>query len=98
MVRNGTPYIGSSAGSVIVGPSIEPVKTLDDPAAAPGLKSHEGLHLISQVILPHAGNPKYERRYQQIIDAYRGHTIIPITDAQAVIVTQGRTRIIECAT
>lgn len=37
-VRDGLPYIGSSAGSVIAGPSITPVELMDDRSLAPASK------------------------------------------------------------
>ena len=53
-VRSGLPYIGSSAGSVINGPNIEPISLLDDPADAPELTDYTGLGLIDTVVVPHA--------------------------------------------
>ncbi|MDX2357924.1 Type 1 glutamine amidotransferase-like domain-containing protein [Dietzia sp. PP-33] len=53
-VRAGLPYIGSSAGSVITGPSIEPVSLMDDPSAAPELTDYGGLGLVDTVVIPHA--------------------------------------------
>lgn len=60
-VRAGLPYIGSSAGSVVAGPSITPVELMDDRDLAPDLRSDDGLALIDRVIIPHAdGNiPPY---------------------------------------
>jgi len=60
-------YVGSSAGSVLVGPDIGLVDTLDDPSEAPELKNYTGLNLVNFVVLPHYGKPKYEERYQQIM-------------------------------
>jgi len=53
LVKEGKYYIGSSAGSVLAGLTLEPVKSLDDPSKAPNLKSFEGLKLINKIILPH---------------------------------------------
>ena len=51
LIEEGVTYIGSSAGSVLVGPTIEPVKTMDNPNDAPNLNSFEGLGFIDFVIL-----------------------------------------------
>ncbi|MDB1088884.1 Type 1 glutamine amidotransferase-like domain-containing protein [Streptomyces sp. ACA25] len=55
-VRAGLPYIGASAGSIVTGPSIEPVSPMDDPAEAPDLTDRTGLGLglVDTVIIPHA--------------------------------------------
>lgn len=80
-------FIGSSAGSVLVGPTIEPVKSLDDPKQAPKLKSFESLSLVDFVILPHYGKEKYEQKYQDIIKEWSGKVrLMPLTDNQAVVI------------
>jgi dipeptidase E len=38
LVERGVTYVGSSAGAILAGPSIEPVKTLDDPSEAQKLR------------------------------------------------------------
>ena len=48
-------YIGSSAGSVIAGTSIEPVRVFDNPDDAPDLGSFDGLDMVAYVVLPHYG-------------------------------------------
>lgn len=53
-VRDGLPYIGLSAGTVIAGASAEPASLMDDPSLAPGLTDHRGLGLVGTSIVPHA--------------------------------------------
>ncbi|WP_353116126.1 Type 1 glutamine amidotransferase-like domain-containing protein [Microbacterium sp.] len=53
-VRAGLPYIGLSAGSIVVGPSVEPAVPMDDRSAAPGLTDLRGLGLVDTVVIPHA--------------------------------------------
>lgn len=50
-----TVYVGSSAGSVLVGPDIGLVDTLNNPAEAFDLKDYSGLNLVDFVVLPHYG-------------------------------------------
>ena len=57
-------YIGSSAGTMILGKRIELVSTLDDRSKAPDLKS-DGLGIVDLAILPHWGNPKFKEEYLQ---------------------------------
>ncbi|NDZ93654.1 type 1 glutamine amidotransferase-like domain-containing protein [Streptomyces sp. SID6673] len=53
-VRAGLPYLGASAGACVVGPDIEPLGMLDDPAEATGLHTTTGLGWIDEVVVPHA--------------------------------------------
>lgn len=96
LVQKGVIYVGSSAGATFVCPTIEPVKTLDDPSKAPSLKSFEGLNLVDFVILPHYGKEKYKAKYEKIIKEYGnlGFKLIPLTDEQAIIVEGENYRII----
>ena len=55
-VDRGTIYIGSSAGSVLAGPTVEPIRFLDDLAEAPGLQSFDSLNLVDFVPLVHFGD------------------------------------------
>lgn len=53
-VFNGVMYMGSSAGAIIAGPSIEPASVIDDPEEAPNLSDYQGLNLVPHVVIPHA--------------------------------------------
>lgn len=88
LLKEGKIYVGSSAGSVLVGPNIEPVKTMDDPQDAPDLKSLEGLNLIDTVILPHYGNEKYEQQYQDIIKEWSGKFKLQLLKDDEVILVK----------
>ncbi|MCM0619296.1 Type 1 glutamine amidotransferase-like domain-containing protein [Nocardioides bruguierae] len=97
-VRAGLPYVGCSAGSVVAGPSIEPLTPMDDPADAPGLASTDGLGLVDTVVVPHADGllPPYpleliaqiKRTYD---DAY---PLTFLTDARGLLVEDGTPRVV----
>ena len=97
-VRAGLPYIGSSAGSIITGPSIEPASLMDDPTDAPDLTDHAGLALVSTVVIPHADGalPPYPSELiTQIKETYE--TDYPLTfvnDDQALLVEGESPRLI----
>ncbi len=95
-VENGKYYIGSSAGSVLVGLSIELVRLLDNPNKAQNLKSFDGLKLIDKMILPHYGNEKYQDKMDQILSDYANvqNKIIKLTDNQAAIIHNQEIKII----
>ena len=96
LVENGKYYIGSSAGSVLAGLTIEPVKLLDEPSKAQNLKSFEGLKLIDKIVLPHYGNEKYQDKMNKILTDYADvkDKIIKLTDNQAAVINDGEIKII----
>lgn len=54
--NSGKIYAGSSAGSIIAGPTIEDVDTIDDPEVPP-TRIDDGLSITKYVVLPHVNNP-----------------------------------------
>lgn len=88
LINKGVLYIGSSAGSVLLAPTISYVKDFDDPEEAPELDSHEGLNMIDFLILPHAGHPKYMDTIKNLekIWTNKGYKVKPLTNEQAFIV------------
>jgi dipeptidase E len=87
LLSRGIIYIGSSAGSAVVGPSIEPITSLDDPAMAKRLKSFKSLGLVDFVILPHSDNKKYYFRIKKAIKDYSDKfKIVSLKDSQAILV------------
>lgn len=96
LVEQGKIYIGSSAGSILAGPSVAPAILMDDPADAPGLTSYGALGLVDFVVLPHKGNEKYAPVYGRILDdpGNKKFELVPITDEQVVVVEGGRYKIV----
>ncbi len=56
MIKDGKPYIGSSAGSILLAPDIRYIARMDSPKKAPELKDSAGLGAIDFYPLPHFGN------------------------------------------
>lgn len=73
-IRAGKPYVGESAGSVILSPNIEYARLMDDPAAAPDLADYAGLDAVPFYTVPHVGCFPFKKAAQKIIDDY-GPTI-----------------------
>lgn len=90
-VRAGLPYIGSSAGSIVAGPSAEPATLMDDPAEAPGLTDRRGLGLTDAVVVPHADGklPPYPLELiGRTLDRYGSdHELVPLCDDEALLIT-----------
>ena len=69
-VSEGMVYIGESAGSVIASPDIAYIKYMDDPKAAPELKSTKALKLVEFYPLPHWGEEPFKEAAEKIHKAY----------------------------
>jgi dipeptidase E len=95
-LEEGIIYIGSSAGSMIVGRRIDLVCTIDDKSKAPDLKS-DGLGLVDLAILPHWGSPDLKKEYKEAFDAMycENVKIIPLNNRQYVWIDNDNLKIIE---
>ena len=100
-VREGLPYIGLSAGSVVVGSALDPIAVLDDPSVAPGLEDFSGLGLVPHVVVPHADGklPQYPPElFERIAAEYgEGFPLIFLDDAAALLASGGTFRVIDSA-
>jgi len=95
-INNGVIYIGSSAGSMIVGTRIDLVSTIDDKSKAPDLKS-TGLEIIDLSILPHWGSNIFHDEYIQGIESMytEGVKILLLTNQQYVWINNDSIKIIQ---
>lgn len=87
-VDKGLIYGGTSAGSIVAGPSIELTHHLDDPSKAPEAKGVKGMGLTDVVVFPHWGSPHFQQRYAKLMKAgyKKGLKIILLTDDQYLLV------------
>ncbi len=93
---HGGKYVGASAGAIIVGPSLEPFQSFDDPSVA-NLSSFAGLGLVDFVPLPHFTEDN--TAYRQVIDTYeKKYRLVPLTDNQAIRVTGADYQVVESPT
>lgn len=90
LVASGLLYIGSSAGSIVAGPSVEPATLMDDVAAVPGFTGFTGLGLSDVVVVPHADGqlPPYppeliERTRERFATQY---PLVFLNDDEALLV------------
>lgn len=97
LIKKDVVYVGSSAGSILVGPTIEPMKDLDKPSEASSLESFEGLNLIDFVVCPHFGDKKYKSQYMRIIKEFGvgENKLLALANNQALIVNKGLLKIVE---
>lgn len=85
LLNKNVVYIGSSAGSMLMGPDLNHLTTVDHPEVVRELTDYTCLNLIKERILPHLGNPKYADRHGELL-ANWGNKILPLRDDQVLIV------------
>lgn len=83
-VDTGMVYIGTSAGSILAGPSIDLVGDLDDRSLAPDLNGDDCLGLVDVIVFPHWGSPHFQKRYEKCMqNGYKkGNKLVLLTDDQ----------------
>ncbi|MEJ5928988.1 Type 1 glutamine amidotransferase-like domain-containing protein [Corynebacterium sp. H128] len=97
-VRAGLTYIGTSAGSVVAGPSIEPISLMDSPEKAPELVDRAGLGLTEFCVVPHACGslkPYPISVIAEIVSKYgEGYPLMLLRDGQALVIEDGTVTLI----
>ncbi|MGA4709874.1 Type 1 glutamine amidotransferase-like domain-containing protein [Bacillus safensis] len=87
-INKGKLYIGESAGSIIMAPSVEYISMMDDQEKAPELSLFQGFNEISRYPVPHMHNAYLGEAAEQIIEKYQETLdLCPLTDEQALLVT-----------
>jgi len=80
-------YIGSSAGTALVGPTIEHVKLIDDPSQAKNLKSYDGIALIGKLVFVHADDAVCAKVYKKIYKDYSSrYDCIKLNDFEGLVI------------
>lgn len=90
--RNGV-YIGVSAGSIIVGPSIEIAGEVAADKNEIGLEDLTGFGITNLIVLPHY-SPEIEEE-TKVFEAKYGVAVERLSNSQAVLIENGRKTIIE---
>ena len=94
-IQNGKPYIGESAGSMIMSPNVGYVEIMDDKTKAPGLKSFDALNMVDFYPVPHYTNFPFRETVERIIDDYGSNlNLCPINNHQAIMVHGDNTSIV----
>ncbi|WP_144487005.1 Type 1 glutamine amidotransferase-like domain-containing protein [Bacillus pumilus] len=87
-INKGKLYIGESAGSIIMAPSIEYISLMDERQKAPELSSYQGFNEVSRYPVPHVHNTYLGDAAQQILKQYeKTLDLCPLTDEQALLIT-----------
>ena len=87
-IAEGTPYVGTSAGSIILAPNIEAIQFADDATQAPKLTSFDGLNLFPLVAFVHFDNPDFKDVYRRILShaLENGVGFVTLKEKQFIVV------------
>lgn len=86
-INSGKMYIGESAGSIILSPSIEFVKDMDDFEKAPNLRTYSALNIVDFYPLPHLNNFPFKKKVERIISKYQSQLdLYAISNSQVILV------------
>ena len=90
-------YIGSSAGSLLVCPNINPITFFDDPSKASELKSYDALNLVDFIMFPHWGHERFKERQMKSLESIyaEDYKIILLRDTQYIFVEDATYKIME---
>lgn len=97
-VENGMIYLSTSAGSVIMGPDIEPVRRDETTPLAPDLQGTKAFNIVNFVIMPHWGGEEYRHLYNDYRIKHIYHEDYPyilINDHQYVEVVDDKFHIVD---
>lgn len=95
LVEAGKPYLGESAGAMVVAPDIGYARALDDPQKAPDLGDHRGLGLVDFFPLPHFASPPFQKVTKKLFETHRDTLdLVPLSNTQAIGVREGRSSVI----
>lgn len=97
-VENGKIYTGSSAGSIIAAPNIEPLRILETKIYEKKLKTYNSFGLVDFIIFPHWGSKDFKNSYlnHRVDFAYKPENkIILLNDWQYVKVENDMYKIVE---
>lgn len=84
---NNKIYIGSSAGSCILCPSIDYAQKLDDKRQAPLLNNYTARNLVNFYVIPHyKSKDKYTKIANEIEKDYPGYNFVKLSNEEAIII------------
>lgn len=93
-LANGLAYGGTSAGAIIVCPTLHGVEIVDDPHEAPQV-IWEGLGLVEFGIVPHWGMEKYATKLEEVATEMQNYVpqLVKLSNEQAITVINDRWKV-----
>lgn len=105
LAKGALTYSGYSAGSIAAGKSLSGInlETYDNPNLEevyrnPGLTGkviNEGMRIVEHTIIPHRNNPDFSELTRAALERSREEDVLPLTDSQAAIFTDGSYQVVE---
>jgi dipeptidase E len=95
-ISEGIPYVGSSAGSILLGPDVEFERFACDTTEAPHLTSYEGLNLFPFSTYAHFDAPWAKDVYKEILtfSIEKSKSFITLHDNQFIYVQDEKWQVI----
>lgn len=93
LLKKGGVYIGVSAGSIIIGPSVEIANEVRPDPNTVGLSDFTGFGIINTTVMPHY-SPEIEEQVK-IFENKHNIIIDRIDNSQAILIQEGHKTIIE---
>lgn len=94
-IKKGKPYIGASAGSIIMSKNIEYVEKMDDKVKAKNLDDYNALNVVAFYTLPHHTNEPFKKSVEEIMVDYKDKIdLIPISNNEVIQVNGENIKII----
>lgn len=94
-IKKGKPYIGASAGSIIMSKNIEYVEKMDDKVKAKNLDDYNALNVVAFYTLPHHTNEPFKKSVEEIMVDYKDKIdLIPISNTEVIQVNGENIKII----
>lgn len=90
--QNGKILIGESAGALVLGPTIEPIRFIDEPERAPELADFTGLNIVNFFPAVHFGRPEYAEQYPRISQSAFALKVpmLALRDGDSAILSEGK--------
>jgi dipeptidase E len=94
-LKAGGLYIGCSAGSVVMCPTIDYIHDMDDPSEA-NLTDYSGLDLVPFNIMPHVDHPRFSETAKEGIRKYSNAQvpIFALRDSQAILISNNCVKVL----
>src|SRR3954452_15012068 len=90
---SGVVYVGYSAGAMVAGPTLEPLR-LTSPFAPPDGLDLTGLALCDVLVLPHDNRPGRAERNAAAVAAFGHLPIQPLRDGELVLIDGARVSVL----
>jgi dipeptidase E len=88
LINKGIPYVGSSAGTLILCPSIEIALDIDNQSQAPELKTYDGINLVDFLAIPHCDDEWFNEKIELNLQKQKEnkYEVKKMCDNQAIMV------------